>query len=261
MENNNTLIEAGLSEEQAIVYDALLEKGPQRASVLSKWTGIKRGLTYKILEQLKNMGLIEEKGGKGTVAVFIASHPSLLLGNIERREKELSLAKEMLSHSLGGLVSKYNLIAGKPNVQFYEGNEAIIKITGDLPKEDKEIRQMVDMELAMNKFPEETIKHLKKRVNAGITKRMILSDNKYNIDYAKKGTELTEFKYTKKIKTFPTAILAYDNKTSMLTFSKEKVVGLIIEDKEISETFKIIFDGYWKNVAEKINFDLPVSDE
>ena len=134
MENNSILIEAGLSEEQAIVYDALLEKGPQRASNLSKWTGIKRGLTYKILEQLKNMGLVEEKGGKGTVAVFIASHPSLLLGNIERREKELSLSKEMLSHSLGGLVSKYNLIVGKPNVQFYEGDEAYQRKTRKFDK-------------------------------------------------------------------------------------------------------------------------------
>lgn len=263
--SNNLLIEAGLSEEQALTYEALLDKGPQRASALADWTGIKRGLTYKVLEQLEAIGLVEKRGGEGSVAVFVAGHPSLLMGNIERKEKELALAKDMLEHSLGSLASKYNLIAGKPNVQFYEGEEAILKITGDLPSVDKEIRQITDMQLAMNQFPEETVRHLKKRVANGIQKRMILSDNNFNIEYAKKGTELTSFRTASGVKSFPTALLTYDNKTSMLTFSKEKIVGLIIEDKEIAETMKIIFDGYWKNstpiAGEEKKSNSPAFDE
>ena len=256
---NNLLIEAGLSEEQALIYEALLDKGPQRASSLADWTGVKRGLTYKVLEQLEAIGLVEKKGGQGSVAVFVAGHPSLLMGNIERKEKELSLAKDMLEHSLGSLASKYNLIAGKPNVQFYEGKDAISKITSDLPEKDTEIRQIMDMELAMNQFPEETVSHLKKRIAKGVQKRMILSDSSFNTEYAKKGTELTSFRTATGVKTFPTAILTYDNKTSMLTFSKEKVVGLIIEDKEIAETMKIVFGGYWKN-SEPIAGDVKKSN-
>ena len=115
------LIDAGLSEEQALVYGALLEKGPQKASNIASWTGIKRSLVYKILEQLDNMGFVEKKGGEGTVAVFSPNHPSLLLSSFEQKEKEMAMTKELITASLGQLTSKFNLLAGKPNVQFFEG--------------------------------------------------------------------------------------------------------------------------------------------
>jgi len=70
MQEENILIQAGLSEEQAQIYQALLERGPQRASDLTKWVGLKRGLVYKVLEQLENIGLALKSEGKGTVAVF-----------------------------------------------------------------------------------------------------------------------------------------------------------------------------------------------
>jgi sugar-specific transcriptional regulator TrmB len=59
----NILIQAGLSEDQAQVYDYLLDKGPQKASSISSWTGVKRGLTYKILEQTRDNGPCGEKRG------------------------------------------------------------------------------------------------------------------------------------------------------------------------------------------------------
>ena len=101
MKEENILIQAGLSEEQALTYQSLLEKGPLKASDLSKWTGIKRGLIYKVLEQLENIGLVYKQDKTGTVAIFSPSHPSSLLLNIERKEKEMALTKEILVTSIG----------------------------------------------------------------------------------------------------------------------------------------------------------------
>ncbi len=83
------------------MYESLLEKGPQKASPLSTWTGIKRGLVYKILEQLENMGLVEKKGGTGTVAVFYPAHPSILLDKMDRDKKNFELAKEIVGAGIG----------------------------------------------------------------------------------------------------------------------------------------------------------------
>jgi len=58
MDNTRILIDAGLSEEQALIYSTLIEKGPQRASSIATWIRIKRSLVYKVLEQLFSMGLI-----------------------------------------------------------------------------------------------------------------------------------------------------------------------------------------------------------
>ncbi len=102
------LIDAGLSKEQAYVYNSLIEKGPQKASMISKWTGIERTLVYKVLEQLKLIGLVSEKGGKGTVAMFSPNHPSSLMKSVEQKEQELKTTKELLFQNIGQLSSRHD---------------------------------------------------------------------------------------------------------------------------------------------------------
>src|SRR3989344_9597187 len=172
MQEENILIQAGLSEEQAVTYQALLDKGLQRASDLAKWTGIKRGLIYKVLEQLESMGLVSKKGGPGTVATFSPAHPSLLLSNIERKEKEIALNKEMLMNSIGTLSSKYNLIVGKPNIQFFEGKDGVAKVLRDSFTSQTEILTFADNE-AMNKYyPELNKENVEARKKSNIKKRL-----------------------------------------------------------------------------------------
>ncbi len=244
------LIEAGLSEEQSAIYSALLDKGPMKAGPISSWTGLKRGLVYKVLDQLENMGLVSKKGGEGTVAVFSPSHPSRLAEIMEQKEKSFALAKETIMFSLGNLSSKFNLLSGKPNVQFYEGKDAIDKITSDYPKKDTEIRQWIDISEAMKIMGDSTVSYLKERIKKGISKRMIISLTEENKNYVKNGSELTSFKGINK--NLPTAIQVYDDTVAMLTLSKEKNIGLIIEDKDISLTLKNIFDDCWKK-SDEIN--------
>lgn len=246
MENNDEkiLIEAGLSEEQAAVYSALLDKGAMKAGPISTWTGIKRGLVYKVLDQLENMGLVSKNENSGSVTVFSPSHPERLREIMEQKEKSVALAKETLSFSLGSLSSKFNLLSGKPNIQFFEGKEAIERITSDYPKTETEIRQWIDISEAMKNMGENTVSYLKERIKKNISKRMIVSQSEENINYAKNGSELTSFKFINK--NIPTALQVYDNTVAMLTLSKDKNIGLIIEDKDIAETIKNIFDTLWE---------------
>ncbi len=252
LNEENILKQAGLSEEQAVTYEALLEKGPQKASILANWTGIKRGLTYKVLEQLENMGLVEKKGGTGTVAVFYPAHPSILLDKMDRDKKNLELAKNMVSLGLGNLTSKYNLLSGKPNIRFFEGEDGILNITGDFPKEEKEIKQIIDISAALNEFKDETLNYLNKRVKLGISKKMLLSDNLENREYAKKGSELTEFRFLPKNFPVPTSFQMYENKLTILTLKEDKKIGIIIEDPDIYKAMESLFNSLWF-LAKDIN--------
>lgn len=245
MKEENILIQAGLSEEQALVYSSLLDKGPQKASTVSTWTGIKRSLTYKILEQLENIGLVEKKGNKGAVAVFYPAHPSLLLDKMDRDKKNIEFAKEMVSLGIGDLASKYNLITGKPNIRFFEGEDSVKNITGDFPQEEKLIRQVVDISSAMDQFKDATVGYLKKRVSAGISKKMLLSDTPENRDYIKNDSQLTEFRFLPKGINIPSSIQTYEEKVTILTLTKNKKIGFIIEDKDFAETMQGVFDTIW----------------
>lgn len=241
------LIEAGLSEEQALVYGSLLDRGPQKASALASWTGIKRGLIYKVLEQLEVMNLVDKKGGTGTVALFSPLHPSSLIDIVEARAKSIMLTKETLTYSLGALSSKFNLLSGKPNVQFFEGQNAIDFITGDMPKDEKEIFQFLDIQNAVSKYKNNTISSRDKRIKLEINKKMIVPNTKENIEYIKQQFPFTEYKVSNATD-FQTGIQIYDNKVTMLNITDQATIGVVIEDKLIAETFKNIFKSYWEKI-------------
>lgn len=242
----NILIQAGLSEEQALVYQSLLERGSQKASDLSKWTGVKRGLIYKVLEQLENMSLISKHGGPGTVATFSPSHPSALLLNIERKEKEMALTKEILVSSIGSLSSKFNLISGKPNVQFFEGKEGVAKVLRDSLTSQTEILTFADNE-AMNKYyPELNKENVEARKKSKIKKRLISIDTPYIRELAKNDDpEITERRVLNSNDKFAVAMQIYDNKISYITLEADRAIGVIIEDNAIYEMQKVIFENLW----------------
>jgi len=251
--DENILIQAGLSEDQALVYDALLERGPQKASTVSSWTGVKRGLTYKLLEQLEIMGLVEKKGGDGTVATYYPQHPSLLMHTLEGKEKELALAKEILTYSLGTLSSKYNLITGKPNVQFFEGIDGIKKVLDDTLLIDKQsiIYSYADLETILKYIPDINRAYSEKREKLGIKKRGLLLDTTIArntvVDY---HTSVTETKFVSyNASELRSVMQIYDNKISYITFSNDSMIGIIIEDKTIFEMHKALFEHTWNTTA------------
>ena len=251
MNQNNDekiLIEAGLSEEQAAIYGSLLDKGPLKAGAISAWTGLKRGLIYKVLEQLEGMDLVSKKGGKGTVAVFAPEHPSHLKEMMERKEKSLAQAKEAVSFSLGALSSKFNLLSGKPNVQFFEGQDGVAMVLRDSLTSQTEILTFADNE-AMNKYyPELNRENIEARKNTHIKKRLISIDTPFVRELAKNDNpEITDRRLIDSIDKFSVAVQIYDNKVTYITLTPDKAIGVIIEDKAIYEMQKIIFEKLWEN--------------
>jgi len=57
---NESLMSLGLTVDQAIVYELLIENGPLRAQRLAFLAGFSRPLTYKVLGQLIEIGLVEK---------------------------------------------------------------------------------------------------------------------------------------------------------------------------------------------------------
>jgi len=241
------LIEAGLSEEQALVYGSLLDRGPQRASALSKWLGIKRGLVYKVLEQLENMNLVEKRGGEGTVALFSPLHPSHLLDMIEARAKSILLTKETLTYSLGSLASKFNLLSGKPNVQFYEGESGIKDVLWDTLTAKEDVYTFADLEAITKYIPKLNDEYSELRERKNIKKKALLLDTPNARSLIKDyHTEVTDIKFiSPKIQEFQTVIQIYDNKISYITLKDDAKIGIIIEDPYIYNTHRKIFDYLW----------------
>lgn len=254
--NEKTLYNLGLTKVQADIFDCLLQNGAQKAVDIAKKTKRPRGVAYKGLEELIALKLAIKKEGKAGITVFSAEHPSNLEQILEKKEKDLAKAKSALESSLPDLVSAFNLISNKLGVRFYEGEEGLIKILEDTLTSKTEICLLLNKE-ALEKeeeFKKVNAIYKKKREQLGIIKKVIrigaepYHEASVSLDYQK----ITEIRYLDKPNnSFKSSIQIYDNKISFQVINKDKIISIIIEDKNIYEMNKFIFTCLWDDAGKK----------
>lgn len=250
------LTQSGLTKEQAIVYEVLLKNGALPAGKISSKTAelnekipIKRGLVYKILDQLVDFGLIEKNEEPGKVAIFQVAHPLKIKELVEKKERQAKDAQLALDGVLSSLVSDFNLISGKPGIQYFEGEEGIRRVVFDSLSAKSEIYQYIDNEAANRYFPEINKEYIKIRKEKGIKKKMITIDG----DYIRKNANKYDREFTDihlidgKKYPFATAMSIYDNKISYITLKEDKKIGFIIDDADIAKMHRTLFEYMWEN--------------
>lgn len=246
-----SLTQAGLTEEMAQIYEILLKQGSQTAGKLAKKSELKRGLTYKTLERLLEKRLVEKSEENTKVAIFTASHPLKLQDLVEARQNRAKNALLAIDNVLPGLVSDFNLLINRPGVIFYEGDRGIKKVIFDSLNTKEEIYQYIDNEAANKIFPAINAEYTKKRKGLGIKKKMITIDS----DFIKKNKEsydraITDIHLIDGQKfPFSTAMQIYDNKVSYITMAKDKKIGIIIDDPYIAGMHKKIFEFMWEKTT------------
>jgi len=241
------LVAAGLEPDQAQVYELLLKNGPLKAGKVAQKSTLKRGLIYKILEELVEVGLVIKNEPLGKIAIFEPAHPLKVKEFAEAREAKLKTAQLSLDGILGNLTSDYNLALGKPGIQFYEGKEGVAKVANDSLTSKTEILSYLDNE-AINKYiPDINKEYIQKRNRMKIVKKMISVDSQYVRDRAKQfNKSTTQIRVIEKGYPFATVMQIYDGKVSYITLDEKKMIGVIIADPHIYQMHKILFDFTWE---------------
>lgn len=250
MENyQETLRQAGLTEAQATVYGLLLAQGSQRAGSIAKKTALKRGLTYKALDELVELGIAKKQEDEGKVALFVPEHPAKLRGLIETRTKRLKDAELLLDGLLPSLVSEYNLVSGTPGVLVYEGKEGIEKVLNDSLTSKTVIYTYADIEPIVKHIDAINRRYATKRDKLGLDKKAILLDTPfargYMKDYHKLSTDIRLISL-EKVPPFQSAMEIYDNKVAYITFAEDKMMGVIIHDPYLYQMHKYLFEYAWE---------------
>jgi sugar-specific transcriptional regulator TrmB len=219
------------------------------ARKLSLKTGLKRGLAYKVLDQLVDMGLVEKNEKIAKVALFFPAHPSKIKEVLKKRQEEIVSAENALSGVMNQMVSTYNLISGKPNVQFFEGEKGIKEVLADSLNAQEEILSFADAESVQKFIPKINDWYVKERERLGVKKRILSIDNVWTRDFfAKLGVAVTNTRLMRADSTpFETVMQIYDNKISYITLNSREMIGVIIEDAPIAKMHRYIFESMWKN--------------
>ena len=249
--NEKILVECGLSLEQAKIYTYLLSNGFSSAKTIASKTAVGRALTYKIIDQLIALNLVEKRDDIGKIALFLPKHPRNIKEMVEKNRQNLNHAFSDFSTIFGILSSEFNALSGKPNIQFYEGVEGIERVHGDILDIGQDILIIsAPIYKAIPEILNLTKEHIEKKTEKNIRTKAITpyvegqltvmpvgEDEKYLITRKKVSTEKLNI---------PAQIIIYGDKVAITNF-KESIVTVVIESKYITETFRIMFDYIWEN--------------
>lgn len=245
------LVDLGLTQDEASIYSVLLDGGFMPARTVAIRSNLGRPLTYKILDDLIIKGVVEKKDTGGKVSLFAPIHPRELEKLLEKKKEEIDNTKKALDESIGQMISKYNLFIGKPNVQFFEGIEGVMKVALDSLSSSTDICSFVDTDVVLEKYPDLNKQYVSKRLDNNVKKRIISTDSPLLREAAKSDDKnFTEQRIVKQKIHFATIVMIYDNKVSFITLDPKKNIGIIIEDSDIYKTNKAIFDYIWETAEQ-----------
>ena len=248
-----TLIQSGLDTNQALVYEILLKEGILSAGEVHKKTPLKRGLVYKVLDELVALEVIEKKQEANKVMMFVLAHPLKLKDLAEKKEQEAKDAKMALDGVLPSLISEFNLSSDKPGIRFYEGESGVWEVLQDSLRAKGEVYTYADMEAVDMYIKDMNERYAKKRDALGIEKKVILLDTPYARERMKTYHRfVTDTKFIKiTASPFQSVMEIYDDKIAYVTFGKETMMGVIIQDKSIYTMHKVLFEAMWL-VADQV---------
>jgi sugar-specific transcriptional regulator TrmB len=263
MKENNLLIKQlinfGLSEREASVYLALLKLEVAGVTEIARTSGVKRSSTYVVLESLIKKGFANISEDK-KIQRYIAISPELLLEEAKNRTHRAEEIKNKINDILPELKALHKDTKQKPKVMVFEGKQALINALEDsLINKDRVIRKCSSTKNLFKIIPEHMSNYIQKRLDLGIRLYGIHPDDQTekkidemfpNLPQLDRSVYLPQKKYQ-----FSVDIAMYNDKIAY--FSPDpKGFAIIIEDREMANVMKNIFDLAYKQVkgfGEKSN--------
>jgi sugar-specific transcriptional regulator TrmB len=247
------LINAGLKEKEALIYNTLLSSGNLPVNEIIKKTNLKRGIVYKSLYDLIEKGLVSEDSTKKKL-FFKPEHPFKLSEIVEQKYKEALKNQNTLSTILPQLVSSFKSAGNKPGIKTYEGIEGIKEVFLDIINTKQKIysiRQTSDLFPGLYDWFQNVYKPLR-RENKIWTNIILTQETSYATDYLLKEPEkYREIRYIKD-SVLPEGIEMniYGDKVAFINFNKNSdLFAIVIQNPLIINTQKALFELAWETAG------------
>ena len=235
----------GLKTKEIDIYLLLIELGTQPSGVLAKKSAYPKSTVLFICQNLVDKGIIR-KTNKGQVLYFHASTEDLH----QAIRQEIESKQQALEQSLPILKELHNPYSSQPQVTFYEGKDGCRRAYSQLLDSETEILEFgIHQDLTktlgnnfMNNF-------ITERTKRDLFLRSISNEN--DIDKVLKKLDKVQcreqkFFATSKGKTY-SSIAIFESKVLLLNLHHDSF-GILIENAEVSETLKTIFELLWEQL-------------
>lgn len=240
-EISSLLQDLGLNQKEAQVYLGLLQLGQTSVLALARRTGLKRPTIYLVLDELIR------KGYAATVPrekkkIFIALPP-------DRLQERFTKTQEALASALPQLWALYTIKSARPTVRLFEGWRALDQIYQEITTSgEREILSFYSPEVTSKKFAESFmyfIKLLKSHPEARSRELIFLTDPQHFYLQAVKKLPNHDARFVSEKYRFFTDNIIWLN--TIAIFSLEKEFAVVIESKDVVDSFRSLFELAWKS--------------
>jgi len=235
----------GLTKNESITYQTLLELGTSKTGEILKKSGLNSGKIYEILESLKVKGLLSESL-INNIKYFTAAPPSQILEYIKNKKEDLEKEEAMIKSALPEFEKLRNLPKEETKSVTYTGLRGIKTAADealDAMNPDEDILAMGVTELKDESFNQFWWRWQTRRINKKISQKMIFSERS---DYYKM---FAKSKYTQvKVLTGITPVtvdIFGEDKTLIINYGKSPSC-ILIYDKNTAQSFRQFFKQLWK---------------
>ena len=149
----NELVKFGLSDNEAGVYLACLELGPNSVQKIAQKAKLNRVTVYGIVEILMKKGFLREEKDK-TKRLIAAYPPMKLYDVVSRKEEQLKRQIKMLDNLVPELKNVMKSKQEKTNVIYYEGEEGLKNWASDALEAKGELLEWTKIESFSKRFDE-----------------------------------------------------------------------------------------------------------
>jgi sugar-specific transcriptional regulator TrmB len=245
--NYRELTTLGLADKEAKVYLASLELGKASVQKIAQKAEVNRATTYVIIETLMKKGLMSSSQ-TDKKQYFSAESPEKLTLLFREEEMMIQRKKEYLNKLLPTLKTLVAGEKGKPVVRYFEGKEGMRAIAEELfVTEYKDIVRMIySYDLLLEMFGKAEIDQMRNRRQVKGVKAKIITNDKEN----QLKTDAEVMRLLVKDYDIKSDIAIFGHRVRIITQTKNPI-GLIIENKEIADTLKILYDLAAKYIKTK----------
>ncbi|MBT3408971.1 hypothetical protein HOK68_01195 [Candidatus Woesearchaeota archaeon] len=245
-----SLKSAGLNNREAITYLDLQEYGESQTGNICKRTKIPSSQIYTILNNLLEKGLVNYKI-INNIKMYRASNPDTLAILFEEKENRIEEEKNKLLNFISKLKQKPEGISKYSDYKYFYGIRGIKSLYTEIINSWKKGDEYYIASAPLESFSKLEgffleIVH-KKRIKDKVKLKILLNKNSKKWGDIRKKMPLTQVKYLEsETKTEYGVVNEY---FFIISYGKQPY-GLLIKDKNFSETYKALFEMLWNNAKK-----------
>lgn len=236
-----TLQQLNFTKNQIHVYTTGLTLGPSDARTLAQETKLGRTLIYHIISELEELGLVN-KILKPKKTFYSMENPKVLQKIIQNKQKELNKLEKNITH----IKLPKTPTPQKLETRYYHGTLGVKNAAYDMLSriETKNIRSIASQKKVLDFFTNSFLANWFSEIRT----RKISSKSLWTAQYQADHT----FNNQRNLRLLPNTISApatifiADESMAIFTLNKKNPHAIIIDNKEVAQTFSEIHEQLWE---------------